>query len=117
MAISIESELMTVAYIYCRSAVTDEAAIAAQETACRVYAEVNSLSVVGVFHDNGVSGVTASRSGLEALIEAVKGSDGPSVVLIDRSERLARNPLLFREVQTQLKNAGARLIVALAQAA
>lgn len=109
--------MMTDAFIYCRSGVADDAAIATQEAACRAYAEAHNLPVVSVFRDNGVSGATASRSGLEALIEAVKGSDGPSIVLIDQSERLARNPLLFREVETQLNNAGAKLIVALAQAA
>ncbi|WP_306050708.1 recombinase family protein [Oceaniradius stylonematis] len=97
------------AFIYCRSAVADLDAIASQEAACRAYADTHGLRIVGVYSDNGVSGMDASRSELSVLIKAVAAQEQPCVVLVDGTERIARDLDALKDVKQRLQMAGATL--------
>ena len=101
---------MTKAYIYCRSAIEDAQAIAAQESNCRAFAEAQGLSIASVHSDNGVSGSRRSRPGLDELMQ-VLGSDGePAIVLVEDISRISRNHEGFAQIKEQLSLHGAKLV-------
>lgn len=84
----------------------NDATIDVQEAVCEEYAKAHSLKVVAKFKDEGLSGTTLARPGLQALIEAVNRKTC-DVVLVRDVKRLARGedlaPLIkrlkFREVR------------------
>ncbi len=74
------------AVIYTRCAVEDS--LDMQEKACRQYAELQGYQVVKTYSDNGVSGLTSNRVGLQNLLQEI---DKGSTVIAYDDTRLARS--------------------------
>ena len=101
------------AIIYCRVSTSDQAdngqSIEAQEIICRREAEKDGYEVVGVIKDEGKSGSTLKRQGIQELIRKVMAKEVDIVVVI-HSDRIARNTIdhitlrnLFKEKGVILK--------------
>jgi site-specific DNA recombinase len=99
------------AALYCRAAAFDEARIAEQEAELRRFARENSCGVCAVFRDNGESGVTLDRPGLQAMLECVKAGGINRVIVRDRS-RLSRSFSQFHELENMFREQGVDFISA-----
>ena len=79
-----------------------------QEARCRAYCARQGYEVAEVFSDSAVSGKTLNRPGLQAAIEELK--TGTALVLVvDTSDRLARDMLVSLTIRHQIDKAVARL--------
>lgn len=82
-----------------------------QREAIQTYAERNGIQIVGEFRDEGVSGTTehADREGFTALLERIAGNC-VRVVLVERSDRLARDLLVQETLLNSLMKLGVKVI-------
>lgn len=82
-----------------------------QREAIQTYAERNGIQIVGEFRDEGVSGTTehADREGFTALLERIAGNC-VRLVLVERSDRLARDLLVQETLLNSLMKLGVRVI-------
>ena len=85
--------------IYTRTATTgrDNGALEAQEHICRAFATEQGWDVVRVYADEGYSGNTADRPGLQALLSDANAGDVQAVVVAG-CDRLARHAALLRDL-------------------
>lgn len=100
--------------IYCRSAHRDQKtkeskAISWQVMALKKYAAKQGMKVVGVYIDDGVSGLTTSRPGLDKLRAAIK-KGGIDVVLAAHPDRLSRNVVISAQLIQELEQQGVELL-------
>ena len=79
---------MNKVYGYCRVALANEEEMAEQVKLVGDYCRDNGLTVNKYFCDNGVSGLTLDRKGLNELLEVLQ--DGDTVVVRDIA-RLSRS--------------------------
>ncbi len=104
-----------IAIIYCRVSsdrqVKEGHGLEAQELRCRNYAKVKGYPVFAVFMDEGISGATNSRKGMDALLQALGDvpKDAEVVVIVDDIKRFARDVTVHHELKRQLTEKGARL--------
>lgn len=106
------------AIIYTRVASMDQSAdhksLQAQEDACRKYALENDLEIVKVFFDQGVSGMSQDRPGLNDLIDFVdKNKDKVSAIIVSRIDRITRDRSHFAEIGALCHIQGVRICSAL----
>ncbi len=82
-----------------------------QREAIQTYAERSGIQIVGEFRDEGVSGTTehADREGFTALLERIAGNC-VRLVLVERSDRLARDLLVQETLLNSLMKLGVRVI-------
>jgi DNA invertase Pin-like site-specific DNA recombinase len=82
-----------------------------QREAIQTYAERNGIEVVGEFRDEGVSGTTehADREGFTALLERIAGNC-VRLVLVERSDRLARDLLVQETLLNSLMKLGVKVV-------
>ncbi len=82
-----------------------------QRDAIQTYAERNGIQIVGEFRDEGVSGTTehADREGFTALLERIAGNC-VRLVLVERSDRLARDLLVQETLLNSLMKLGVKVI-------
>jgi site-specific DNA recombinase len=101
----------TRAVIYCRVSgakqVREGDGLGSQETRCREYASYKDYEVVGVFRDD-ISGGSAARPGMIAMLNFLKKNRG-CVVIIDDISRLARGLEAHLHLRTAIGNAGGKL--------
>jgi DNA invertase Pin-like site-specific DNA recombinase len=69
-----------IAALYLRSAVSNDDAIAEQRSVCTAHAVAQGWQIGDIFIDNGVSGVSDDRPGLDALRDYLR--DGSASVLV-----------------------------------
>lgn len=81
-----------------------------QEKVCRKYAETNGLNVLGVFRDEGRTGTNMNRPALQELISKCQTEKNIEIVLIQETDRLARNTADHLSIKAILKRAGVTLI-------
>ncbi|MCB9976609.1 MAG: recombinase family protein [Rhodospirillales bacterium] len=80
--------------------------LGSQQTRCREYAAFKGYNVVKVFEDD-LSGSTARRPGMEALLSFLKKHrNNPHIVLIDDISRLARDVKAHIELRAAITMAG-----------
>ena len=101
---------MTNAIIYCRFSPRPDHETSTsnerQEERCRVYCLAHDYNVIMVCEDKNISGGTPDRPQLQAAIAALK----PGMVLVvDTSDRLARDMLVYLTIQQRVREAGARI--------
>ncbi len=74
-------------------------------------ADALGLTIVDEYRDEGVSGSTslAEREGLSALFDRVL-SNGVRVVLVEKSDRLARDLIAGELILREFRNAGVRVV-------
>ena len=82
-----------------------------QREAIETYAERNGIAVVAEFRDEGVSGTTehADREGFTALLQRIAGNC-VRLVLVARSDRLARDLLVQETLLNSLMKLGVKVI-------
>lgn len=101
---------MTTAIIYCRFSPRPDASTSTsnerQEERCLAYCRAHGYDHQATFSDKNVSGGTIDRPQLQAALAAL--SDG-MVLVVDSSDRLARDMLVYLTIQLRVREAGARI--------
>jgi len=84
-----------------------------QREVIAAYAKTNGLELVQEFRDEGVRGATelAHREGLAALLDRLE-SNGVDLVLVERSDRLARDLMVGEVMLGQFRDIGVQVIEA-----
>ncbi len=102
------------ALIYCRVSTEEQAekgySLDTQEKFCRDFASRNSYTVVGVFKDDGKSGTSLKRPALQALLAQVQEEQPVQAVIVQETDRLARNTIDHLTIRTLLQKADVKLI-------
>lgn len=102
------------ALIYCRVSTEEQAregySLDAQERFCRTYAEQNGFRVLGTYRDEGKSGTSLDRPALKDLLDRCQREDRIDTILVQETDRLARNTKDHLTIKAILKKAGVRLI-------
>ena len=88
--------------------VTDGDGLASQETACRAYADRMGYEVVKVFRDD-ITGRTADRVGIKALLAFLKSRRRQTIVIIDDVSRIARSLRTHYALRDAISKAGGKL--------
>jgi len=84
-----------------------------QREAVSRYARSNDIEIVAEFRDEGVSGTLEleNRAGLAACLEYLETS-GVKLVIVESSDRLARDSVVAELIVRQFQKAGARVVSA-----
>lgn len=102
------------ALIYCRVSTEEQAeqgySLDAQERLCRDYAKNNGYRCLDVYRDEGRSGTNLNRPALQAAMERIRAGGSVDAVLVQETDRLARNTNDHFAVKAVLRKAGVRLI-------
>jgi DNA invertase Pin-like site-specific DNA recombinase len=102
------------AIIYCRVSTEEQAregfSLDAQEKFCRNYAKQNDLRVVATFRDEGKSGTSLDRPALKDLLGRCQQDKNIDFVLVQETDRLARNTKDHLTIKAIFKKADVKLI-------
>lgn len=102
------------ALIYCRVSTEEQAekgySLEAQEKFCREFAQNNGHEVVGVFRDEGRSGTTLDRPALKDALSRCQQDKSVKALLIQETDRLARNTKDHLTIKSLLRKAGVKII-------
>lgn len=105
---------MQKAFIYCRVSTEEQAneghSLDTQEKFCRRFAETNDYEIAGVFKDEGKSGTNLDRPALQEMLTGCQQGKTISAVLVQETDRLARNTKDHLTIRAILQKAGVRLI-------
>jgi len=84
-----------------------------QREAIEKYAKASGISIEEEFRDEGISGTTelADRDGLARLLDRIE-SNGVRTVLVERSDRIARDLLVGEVILGQFRDLGVTVIEA-----
>ena len=92
---------MSKVYGYCRVALADREAMTEQMALIDVYCQRHDLKIEKYFCDNGVSGLTLDRKGLNELLKVLQ--DGDTIVVRDIA-RLSRSYSQCISIIEQMKD-------------
>lgn len=95
-------------YGYCRLALADDQEMAQQRKEIADYCEVNHLEVDKYFCDNGASGLTLERKGLQEMFNKLKKGD---IIVVRDIARLTRNAFNYDTLQERISDIGATIAV------
>lgn len=99
--------------VYCRVSTEEQAekgySLDTQEKLCRDFAERNGYRVAGVYRDEGKSGTTLDRPALQDVL-ARCGDRSINAVIVQETDRLARNTHDHLTIRALLKKANVKLI-------
>lgn len=105
---------MQKALVYCRVSTEEQAnegySLDAQEKLCRKFAENNGHIIAGVFRDEGKSGTNLNRPALQDLLARCQQDKSITSVIVQETDRLARNTKDHLTIRAILKKAGIKLI-------
>ncbi len=105
---------MKQALIYVRVSTDEQAkegqSIETQIKLCQRHADGNGITVVETYRDEGKSGSTMNRPGLQALLDRVGSDKTIDYVLVLDTDRLARNTLDHLTIKAFLSKKGVQLI-------
>lgn len=96
------------AVVYARSATVGRT-IEAQVQDCLVLAGKAGVEVVAVFSDEGASGTQLNRPGLVAMLNSIR-SPQVDVLIVQRLDRLSRNPVHLRQALAAAGSMGLRIL-------
>jgi DNA invertase Pin-like site-specific DNA recombinase len=84
-----------------------------QRDVCATYAKAARVRIVDEFRDEACSGCTDAdaREGFAAMVERIAGN-GVRLVLVERSDRLARDLIVSETLLATLRNLGMRVVEA-----
>lgn len=98
---------MKKAYIYARVSTEEQAeegkSIETQERICRKWANDNNYAIVGIFKDEGKSATTLNRPALQELLSKCQEKNVVNAILVQDTDRLARNTIDHLNVKALLK--------------
>ena len=97
------------AAIYSRVSTEDQQS-AAQAAACREEIERRGWELVGAFTDDGISGMTISRPGFDAMMAAVRAGTVGAVVAA-AGDRLGRSTIHVMQIEEELRERGVALVL------
>jgi site-specific DNA recombinase len=105
---------MQKALVYCRVSTEEQAqegySLEAQEKYCRQFAQSNGYKVIEVFRDEGKSGTTLDRPAFKDLLARAQQDKSINAVIVQETDRLARNTKDHLTIRAILHKAGVRLI-------
>jgi site-specific DNA recombinase len=105
---------MQKAIIYCRVSTEEQAehgySLDAQEKFCRSFALNNAYRIGGVFRDEGKSGTTLDRPALKDLLVKCQEDKSITAVIVQETDRLARNTQGHLTIKTLLQKSGVKLV-------
>jgi site-specific DNA recombinase len=105
---------MQKALVYCRVSTEEQAqegySLDAQEKYCRQFAQNNGYDVFGVYRDEGKSGTNLDRPALQDLLAKIQQDKSINAVLVQETDRLARNTKDHLTIKALLQKADTRLI-------
>lgn len=105
---------MQKALIYCRVSTEEQAnegySLDAQQKLCSKFAEENGYQVSEVFRDEGKSGTNLNRPALQSLLSKCQEDRSIKAVIIQDTDRLARNAQNHLYIRMFLKKAGIQFI-------
>src|SRR5262249_33084336 len=100
--------------IYCRVSTEQQAetgySLDTQEKLCREFAERSGFRVSGVYRDEGKSGTTLGRPALQDLLAKCTKGTIIQAVIVQETDRLARNTHDHLTIRALLQKAGVKLI-------
>lgn len=101
-------------FIYCRVSTEEQAdkgySLDTQEKLCRDFAKRSDYKVVTVYRDEGKSGTNLERPALQELLSRCTGNTSIDAVIIQETDRLARNTKDHLTIKAVLKKAGTKVI-------
>jgi len=102
------------ALIYCRVSTEDQAkegySLDAQEKFCGKFAQEYGYQKTGVYRDEGKSGTNLDRPALKDLLAKCQQDKSINAVIVQETDRLARNTKDHLTIRAILKKAGIKLI-------
>lgn len=102
------------ALIYCRVSTEEQAkkgySLDAQEKICRSFAIDRGFSINKVFRDEGKSATTINRPGLKDLMAKCKDNRSVDAVIVQETDRLARNTQDHLAIKAILSKQGIKVI-------
>ncbi|RIK82249.1 hypothetical protein DCC62_00460 [candidate division KSB1 bacterium] len=102
------------ALIYCRVSTEEQAregfSLDAQEKFCRNFALQNDIRIIDVYREEGKSGTKLDRPALTELLDRCQQDDRVDIVLVQETDRLARNTKDHLTIKALLKKANVTLI-------
>ena len=105
---------MQKAFIYCRVSTEEQAneghSLDTQEKFCRKFAEGSGYQVAEVFKDEGKSGTNINRPALQDLLTKCQQDKSIASVLVQETDRLARNTKDHLTIRAILQKAGVKLV-------
>ena len=105
---------MKKAYIYARVSTEEQAeegkSIETQERICRKWAKDNNFAIAGIFKDEGKSATNLNRPALQELIAKCQDREDIDAILVQDTDRLARNTIDHLNVKALLKKKGVEVI-------
>jgi len=100
--------------IYCRVSTEEQVregfSLNAQEKFCGKFAEQNDMHIAGIYRDEGKSATNLDRPALKDLLERCQKDKNVNVVLVQETDRLARNTKDHLTIKAIFKKADVRLI-------
>jgi len=105
---------MQKAFVYCRVSTEEQAekgySLDTQEKYCRDFAIRNGYKIVGVYRDEGRSGTTLNRPALKDVLSRVQEDKSVTAIIVQETDRLARNTKDHLTVRALLQKTGVKLI-------
>ena len=102
------------ALIYCRVSTEDQAkegySLEAQEKICSRFAQESGYQITEVYRDEGKSATTLDRPALQDLLAKCQQDRSVNAVIVQETDRLARNTKDHLTIRAILKKAGIKLI-------
>lgn len=111
---NIPSNTIKKALIYCRVSTEDQAregySLEVQERLCSRFAQENGYQITETYRDEGKSATTLDRAALQDLLAQCQQDKSVSAVIVQETDRLARNTKDHLTIRAMLKKAGIKLI-------
>lgn len=105
---------MNSCFIYCRVSTEEQAdkgySLDAQEKLCREFAERNGYRIADVFRDEGKSATSLDRPALQEMLSRCSKEGSTAAVIVQETDRLARNTKDHLTIKAVLKKADTKLI-------
>jgi DNA invertase Pin-like site-specific DNA recombinase/transcription elongation factor Elf1 len=101
------------ALAYCRVSSQEQTegySLDTQEKFCRKFADDNGYKMVEVYRDEGKSGTSLNRPALQDLLAKCQEDKDINAVVVQETDRLARNTKDHLTIRAMLKKAGIKLI-------
>jgi DNA invertase Pin-like site-specific DNA recombinase len=105
---------MQTALIYCRVSTEEQAekgySLDVQEKLCRSFALGDGYKIAGVYRDEGKSGTSLNRPALKDMLTRCQDDKSLKAVIVQETDRLARNTQDHLTIKALLGKSGVRLI-------
>ena len=93
-------------YGYCRVALANDKEMEQQKARVAEYCRMNQLEIDECFCDNGVSGLTLEREGLQKMLGSLKKGDA---VVVKDAARLTRSMYEYMTLESYFNDIGVTL--------